>query len=229
MKFLIGLAVVIASIYGAYKLAYPTYTHRYRLTIELEVDGVAKRGSSVIEVRAWSQPKLLPNFANVLYRSYGEAIHFKLERGPTLIVLLASRGSPVYSAAAIDFLVLNTFGDGSSPLTLNKFISATKATGSRELTGVEIPPIVAVPDIADPQGAYWLPLERLQSALDNRVSLKSASIEMLARAPSGNASSIGQIILWLDDEGALQAFWKAISTSGLRISGTDIRNLLIRR
>ncbi len=229
MKFLIGLAVVIASIYGAYKLAYPTYTHRYRLTIELEVDGVAKRGSSVIEVRAWSQPKLLPNFANVLYRSYGEAIHFKLERGPTLIVLLASAGPPVYSAAAIDFLVLNRFGGGSSPLTLDKFIAASKATGSRELTGVEVPPIVALPDIADPLGAYWLPLDRLQSALDNRVSFKSASIEMLARAPSGDAPSIAQLVRWLDDEGALQNFWKAINSSGLRISGAEAQRLLIRR
>jgi hypothetical protein len=229
MKLLIGLAIAVVSIYGAYKLAYPTYTHRYRLSVELEIDGIAKRGSNVIEVRAWSQPKLLPDFANVLYRSYGEAIHFKLERGPTLIVLLASRGPPVYSAAAIDFLVLNTFGEGSSPLTLNKFIAATKATGSRELTGVEVPPFVAVPDIADPQGAYWLPLERLQSALDKRVAFKSASIEMLASAPSGNAPSIEQLVRWLDDEAKLQAFWKAVSTSGLRISGTDIRNLLIRR
>jgi hypothetical protein len=135
----------------------------------------------------------------------------------------------VYSAAGIDFLVLTTYGDGSSPLTLNKFIAASKATGARELTGIHIPPIVAFPDIADPQGAYWLPVERLQSALDNRVSFKSASIEMLARAPSGDAPSIEQAIRWLDDEGALQRFWKAINSSGLRISGAEAQRLLVRR
>jgi hypothetical protein len=37
---------------------YPTYTHRYWLTIAIETDGVVHSGSSVIEVRWAGQPAL---------------------------------------------------------------------------------------------------------------------------------------------------------------------------
>lgn len=40
-----------ATIYAVCNLLFPTYTHRYRLTVNIEADGKLHSGSSVIEVR----------------------------------------------------------------------------------------------------------------------------------------------------------------------------------
>jgi putative lipase involved disintegration of autophagic bodies len=58
-----ALGVVAASVIGAtvvWQVAFPTYTHRYRLTVSIEIDGQVHTGSSVIEIAYVGQPKL-PN------------------------------------------------------------------------------------------------------------------------------------------------------------------------
>ena len=50
------LVVVAAAAVAAYKIAYPSYTHRLRLTVEVSVDGQLRSGSGVIEVVWQNQP-----------------------------------------------------------------------------------------------------------------------------------------------------------------------------
>jgi hypothetical protein len=49
MNKLVLLALIVVGISAACEVMYPTYMHRYRLTIEVDVDGMVHRGSSVIE------------------------------------------------------------------------------------------------------------------------------------------------------------------------------------
>ena len=55
------------------KLAYPTYTYRYRMTVEVMVDGAIRSGSSVIEVQIHTQPNLLAN-PTIVPKVRGEAV-----------------------------------------------------------------------------------------------------------------------------------------------------------
>ena len=50
MKWLARIAVLIVGLYAIYYFAFPTYTHRFRLTFQVEVDGQVKEGSGVITV-----------------------------------------------------------------------------------------------------------------------------------------------------------------------------------
>ena len=55
MKWLgIACAAIVAG-FVLYKINYPTYTYRYRMTVNVEVDGQMRSGSSVIEVRVSKQ------------------------------------------------------------------------------------------------------------------------------------------------------------------------------
>ena len=49
----IGFAIIIAVAVIAYKMAFPTYSYRYRLHLAVEIEGKVHAGSSVIEVD-WS-------------------------------------------------------------------------------------------------------------------------------------------------------------------------------
>lgn len=55
------IAIILAAAIGAvvlYRIAYPSVTLRYRLTLEAEVEGQPKTGSGVIEVTYSKQPQI---------------------------------------------------------------------------------------------------------------------------------------------------------------------------
>lgn len=76
----IVLAILLSPI-ATYKFFYPTYTHRYRLTVNIDADGKLHSGSSVIEVQRIYQPKIA-----VQSRYHIEVV------GVSPVVSLGSRG-----------------------------------------------------------------------------------------------------------------------------------------
>lgn len=58
MKVFAAIAVIICALIAAYMIAYPTYTYRYRLIVEVEFDGQSAVGSSVVEVQWSKQPQI---------------------------------------------------------------------------------------------------------------------------------------------------------------------------
>jgi hypothetical protein len=90
MKWLLRIALVVVAIYVAFNLAYPTYSHRYRLTLEFEIDGQTRSGSSVYEVYSHQRPKVLPDIGGVIgYR--GEAIAVDLGKYGEVFAILVFR------------------------------------------------------------------------------------------------------------------------------------------
>lgn len=75
------LPVLLAAPFIAWKATFPTYTHRYRLTVNIEADGKLYSGSSVIEVRRHFQPPIA-----VQSRHYTRIV------GVSPVVKLGSRG-----------------------------------------------------------------------------------------------------------------------------------------
>ena len=84
---------IVALIVGAvlfYKGVFPTYSYRYRMTVEVTVDGVVHSGSSVIEVDLVKQPRIITDTPAVLPKVHGEAVFVDLGKGRNVIALLAS-------------------------------------------------------------------------------------------------------------------------------------------
>src|SRR6266852_2768355 len=55
---LVVLVLGVGALVAGYMYKYPNYTYRYRLTVNIEVDGKVRSGSSVIEVTWHGQPEL---------------------------------------------------------------------------------------------------------------------------------------------------------------------------
>lgn len=56
----LGTVAVIAGAVAVYQANFPSYTHRYRLTVEMERGSQRSTGSGVIEVTWKAQPQPLP-------------------------------------------------------------------------------------------------------------------------------------------------------------------------
>jgi hypothetical protein len=83
-KLLAVCVVIEAGLYIAYRLIFPTVYLRYRLTLDVDVDGVTRTGSGVVEIAY--QP--VPMFMNI-----GQGSHFGGEmRGHAITVDLGARG-----------------------------------------------------------------------------------------------------------------------------------------
>ena len=85
-----GVALVAVSLMGFvyHKLEHPTYSFRYRLTIEVEVDGEFKRGSTVVEVR--NSTVVFPENA-VRHAITGEALWLDLGPGRRPLIALLTK------------------------------------------------------------------------------------------------------------------------------------------
>src|SRR5437879_4487861 len=87
MKWLGIIAVLLGLAAVAYGVAYPSLTLRYRLTLEAEVDGTARTGSSVIEVTYAKQPEFASG-RDLIISYKGEAAVLDLGARGTLFALL---------------------------------------------------------------------------------------------------------------------------------------------
>lgn len=88
VKAMVWVAVVILGLLVLYKIVYPTVTYRYRMTVEVPVDGKIHSGSSVIEVKVTKQPQFLPGMGLSTRRIAGEAVYVDLGEGRNVFATL---------------------------------------------------------------------------------------------------------------------------------------------
>lgn len=85
VKFLLVCAAIAGGLYAAYLVILPTVYLRYRLTLDVDVDGVTRTGSGVVEIAYQPVPEWLVNI--------GQGAHFGGEmRGYAVTVDLGKRG-----------------------------------------------------------------------------------------------------------------------------------------
>jgi hypothetical protein len=96
-KFLVVCAAIVVGLYAAYHVILPTAYLRYRLTLDVDVDGVTRTGSGVVEIAYQPLPDWLVNI--------GGGSHFGGEmRGYAITVDLGERGL-LFVVDAYPFLV----------------------------------------------------------------------------------------------------------------------------
>jgi hypothetical protein len=84
------IALTLVGIFALYKLSYPTYSCRYRMTVNVEVDGQTRSGSSVIEFSVTKQMRFLPDVNPIRLDAEGEAVFVDLGGQRSIVALLRS-------------------------------------------------------------------------------------------------------------------------------------------
>lgn len=142
-------------------------THRYRLTVHVEVDGELKSGSGVIQVAMTPSPSDGPPTT-----VDGEAV--VLDLGPRGMLFVLLSGADNSGAADITRRTfMPTTGGGEAA---NKALS--KARSRVELQPSELPALVTFKDIGDPQTIVHVRPDDLASAFGPGVRFVSATIEL---------------------------------------------------
>ena len=167
------IVAMIAAGVGLYKFNYPTYTHRYHLTIKIEIDGKVHTGSRVIEVRWIAQPKIgdsSPYISSV--------------RGQAPIVDLGARGALVAALhsgdgfdrqISADILAIRAFGLTSG---FEAYQRVTQETGRRDLAPDNRPLLIWFRDASDPKAAYPSTFGRIPDLFGAPARLVAAYVEI---------------------------------------------------
>lgn len=205
----LALLVLIVGAVGAIWLAYPSYTHRYRLTIEIEVDGQVRSGSSVIEVRWQKQPELgsAPPWTSSIR---GQAPSVSIDGG----VLLAALGGP--ESVGADFLALRAFGH--FPKRPESFapheqglLALLHFKGRTQLAEDNLPQFVWLADSNDRKSARPLQSSEFSPLIAPAVRFRGAWIET---TDSPVTTELGKHLPWLRELYEIQTKHGLISRHG---------------
>jgi hypothetical protein len=169
---LLGAGALVAG----YWYKYPNYTYRYRLTVNIEVDGKLHSGTSVIEV-TWHGG---PEFGDV--GSYSPTI-----RGQAPVVDLEARGVVVATLIAEDWgwhnsnagygalwLVPRAFGDEKG----GDHAMHPTLRGKRELAFDNLPRFLWLSNPQDPTTAKTLLVDDIPSVFGPTARLAGAFVEI---------------------------------------------------
>jgi hypothetical protein len=178
MKWLSGVIIIMVAIAGLYYWKYPNYTYRYRLTVNIEVDGKIHSGSGVIEVTWHGQPEL------------GDVGPFHPTiRGQAPLVDLGKRGVVVASLISKDwgqpskvgdpwgalFLAPRAFGKSTEVSSIPEFSSQR---GPRALAADNLPRFLWFSDPQDPTTAQEISVQDMPSIFGPSARFAGASVEI---------------------------------------------------
>lgn len=179
MRTLGKIALILALLIGGavlwYMLAYPTYTYRYRMTVEVMVDGVLHSGSSVIAVQTQTQPQFLVPVPPFHSKVHGEAVFVDLGSRGHVYALLGSE-----DGKNIDYpyyLVPMLFGVKFEHRDLAR-ISGLR--DSREVPIGDLPTLVTFTNAHDPGTASVVSPYDFELVFGPQVKFKRAWVEITA-------------------------------------------------
>ncbi len=204
--------VVIAAIIGIavlfYKISFPAYTFRYRMTLNVETPDGVRSGSSVIEIKIQTQPKV-GDVGAYYHRVRGEAVFVDLGSEKQVIALLAS-GPNGANVDYPQYVVPSHFGGGYSHEILRGYANLA---GSWPLSLNEpnrLPTLVTFTDLNDPMSARVVPPDQFESVFGTGIRLRDVSIEMtkddVTRGIKSKVSWIGNYEFETDFERRLRQF-----------------------
>lgn len=167
MKKLGILAAVLVGLYALYKLIYPTYSYRYRMTVEVDVRGETKSGASVIEVRLSKQPKFLPEVPAVATTVLGDAVFVDLGEGRNVIAVLASGPNGSY----VDYPQHVVPGHFKLSYADRDLVQFPQLQGRWDLAS-QLPTLVTFTDLNDPKTAQVIYDTHIVETRDERSVIR---------------------------------------------------------
>ena len=171
----LALVAIIGGVVVCWNLNFPTYTYRYRMTVDIDAKGKLYSSSSVIQVVVSTQPHRLLPVTPITTRTTGEAVFVDLGEGRNIIALLATGDL----ARNVDYpaqIVPRHFG-----LARNRdedIARYSNLEGRWTLAEPEMPSFVTFENLNDPKTAKLVAPSELESAFGPDVRLKSVAIEL---------------------------------------------------
>jgi hypothetical protein len=152
--------------------AWNTYTHRFRLTLEVDTPEGVKSGSSVIEVAVWQKADWFPQTGGFGSRVRGEAVFVDLGNSRNVIAVLGL--GPTASKVDLHYLA----GEAFSRSFPRWYFEAPNWVGRAELRGELIPTLITFSDLNNPKTARVVRPQELPQVFGNGFKLRSAFVEM---------------------------------------------------
>jgi hypothetical protein len=191
-KIAIFIFILIAAAVGWYKWNFPTVTYRYRLTINVEVDGKVHSGSSVIGVAySFNKKGLPPSWG--MYNEYvsGQAVLIDIgEHG----ALVATLWGPTYASGlkynncAVDAgeLVGRAHEPSATrrpcengyPVSVENEIAISQMQGPVDLTSDNMPTFIWFADKDHPESASILKPSEFSAVIGDAARLVFARVEI---------------------------------------------------
>jgi hypothetical protein len=228
MKWLGMIAAIIVGVVVLWMTAFPGVTVRYRLTLEVELNGERKTGSSVSEVSYRKNPQLLGASANTVAEVRGEAVWVDLGERDALLGLLAPGGDQRRPEYVLPVL----YGVTSGGVGLEELGRIGALKGRREVPFGSVPPMVRLRNVNDPKAV------ELVAPAGHGLKLVEATIEIVDAGywPLNQVGLSGVPIShklrdqlpWLGDNSSMSTFWRSLYAAGFRPNGSvETRMLLI--
>ena len=178
-KFLLVLAVLIATAYGWYKANYPSYSWRQKMTVTVSTPHGEVSGSSVVAVE-WRGNFFSGGWGGAKFHEsiQGEATVVDLGDGKLLFALLSYPGAYEYTG----LVSLNQFKGANdavwSPQAFAKVLAA-KDAGPAALSPTLYPMFVRFRDISDPKTVERVDPNNLAASFGIGTALVRATIEII--------------------------------------------------
>ncbi len=162
MRWLGWLAAIAIGVYAAIYLAFPTYTHKFRLTFQVESDGVVKEGSSVITVTDTDQS---------IVGSLAPRRFVRSSRGPVPWIDLGNRGllfvsmnnynvpkpPQTHYVGGLSFVAFYDAKPGDEKIDEAHIKSIREEKGRRNVPVDRLPTFIWLSDSRDPNSAKIVP------------------------------------------------------------------------
>jgi hypothetical protein len=171
-----SLVVLIVGAVVAYYLAYPSYTHRYRLTLEVETPQGIKTGSGVIEARI-STGNVILSGGGARTSLEGQAVFVDLGGGKNLIALLAGGPKATHYETPV-FLAINAFDLKRCPKRLCEWEEVSRVKGSRDVNRSQMLTLATAPDVNDAKSVVIVDPEDFEKVLGPGYKFKRARVEI---------------------------------------------------
>jgi hypothetical protein len=173
-KIMIGAAVLI---WALLFIVYPTYTIRYRMTIEALVNGQTRSGAGVIQVSFFKQPRFFLNLPLFSTKVSGEAIFLDLGNGQNIFALLASGPNAKNIDYPYQFILEHFRGWTPTEADIKRFTSLrTQWT----LSTSELPTFVTFSNPADIRTARVVAPDEFEAIFGEGIRFSRAHVEMVS-------------------------------------------------
>jgi len=155
-----------------------TYTHRFRMIVQVETPAGIKTGSSVLQSSYSVSPSWLPQQGTLNSSLRGEAVYVDLGEGKNIVALLAGGAhGELYFGADLAARALGR-DRNESGIRGGWFKEAPSWLGGAELTGELMPTIITFSDPLKPETARVISPYQLETDIGPGFHLKRVSIEM---------------------------------------------------
>ena len=174
------IVAVVTGFYAAYTWAYPTGTLRYRMTVEVVVDGETYVGSSVLEVTYNRTPDLPIMAGRISSRVVGEAVQVDLDEKGRLFVLLTGRmadNATEFFATPEAIPAHAFFGTSVGGLSDETLRQMHRMNLQAELEPEWLPMMVRFRDLGAPSSVEWIRPNNLAATYGLGARFVGATLE----------------------------------------------------